>query len=124
MSNARDIIVRPLITEKTMKLQEADNKVTFEVAKGSNKTQVKIAVEEIFNVKVEKAVNQTSAKEAIPTNQSDPDEKSLTNNGNTTFKFKFEIPVGPGYSQTRGDAKGQVVEQTLENLLKNVDFGL
>ena len=53
MSNARDIIVRPLITEKTMKLQEADNKVTFEVAKGSNKTQVKIAVEEIFNVKVE-----------------------------------------------------------------------
>ena len=54
MSNARDIIVRPLITEKTMKLQEADNKVTFEVARGSNKTQVKIAVEEIFNVKVEK----------------------------------------------------------------------
>ncbi len=79
---------------------------------------------QFFNVKVEKAVNQTSAKEAIPTNQSDPDEKSLTNNGNTTFKFKFEIPVGPGYSQTRGDAKGQVVEQTLENLLKNVDFGL
>ena len=54
MSNARDIIVRPLITEKTMKLQEADNKVTFEVARGSNKTQVKIAIEEIFNVKVEK----------------------------------------------------------------------
>ena len=54
MSNARDIIVRPLITEKSMKLQEADNKVTFEVARGANKTQVRQAIEEIFNVKVEK----------------------------------------------------------------------
>ena len=54
MSNARDIIIRPIITEKSMHLQEVDNKVTFEVARGSNKTQVKIAVEEIFNVKVEK----------------------------------------------------------------------
>lgn len=53
MSNARDIIVRPIITEKSMKLQDTDNKVTFEVRKGSNKTEVKIAVEEIFNVKVE-----------------------------------------------------------------------
>ena len=53
MSNARDIIVRPIITEKSMRLQDTDNKVTFEVRKGSNKTEVKIAVEEIFNVKVE-----------------------------------------------------------------------
>lgn len=54
MSNARDIIIRPIITEKSMRCMDADNKVTFEVAKGSNKTQVKLAVEEIFNVKVEK----------------------------------------------------------------------
>lgn len=54
MSNARDIIIRPIITEKTMALMDADNKVTFEVAKGVNKTQVRLAVEEIFNVKVEK----------------------------------------------------------------------
>ncbi len=54
MSNARDVIVRPLITEKTMKLQAEDNKVTFEVARSANKTQVKQAVEEIFKVKVEK----------------------------------------------------------------------
>lgn len=53
MSNARDVIVRPIITEKSMRLQDTDNKVTFEVKKGSNKTEVKIAVEEIFNVKVE-----------------------------------------------------------------------
>ena len=51
---ARDIIIRPIVTEKTMKAQETDNKVTFEIAKGANKTAVKLAVEEIFNVKVEK----------------------------------------------------------------------
>lgn len=50
---ARDIIIRPIVTEKSM-AQEAENKVTFEVAKGANKTAVKLAVEEIFNVKVEK----------------------------------------------------------------------
>ena len=49
---ARDIIIRPIVTEKSMASQEADNKVTFEVKKGANKTQVKLAVEEIFNVKV------------------------------------------------------------------------
>ncbi len=54
MTNYRDIIIRPIITEKSMKLMDADNKVTFEVAKGSNKTEVRQAVEGIFNVKVEK----------------------------------------------------------------------
>ena len=52
MNNYRDIIIRPIITEKSMKLMETDNKVTFEVAKGSNKTEVKQAVENIFGVKV------------------------------------------------------------------------
>ncbi len=61
MYNPRDIIIRPIITEKTMKASDDDNKVTFEVAKGSNKTQIKNAVEEIFNVKVEK-VNVVNVK--------------------------------------------------------------
>ncbi|MGN1343088.1 MAG: 50S ribosomal protein L23 [Traorella sp.] len=52
MNNYRDIIVRPIITEKSMKLMENENKVTFEVAKGTNKTQVRQAVESIFGVKV------------------------------------------------------------------------
>ena len=52
MSNARDIIIRPIITEKSMQLMDAENKITFEVAKGANKTNVRQAVEEIFNVKV------------------------------------------------------------------------
>lgn len=52
MNNARDIIVRPLVTEKTMKAQEANNTVIFEVKKDANKLAIKQAVEEIFNVKV------------------------------------------------------------------------
>ena len=52
MSNARDIIVRPLVTEKTIKADEKNNTVVFEVAKGTNKIQIKQAVEEIFKVKV------------------------------------------------------------------------
>ncbi|MGL5977479.1 MAG: 50S ribosomal protein L23 [Erysipelotrichaceae bacterium] len=54
MNNHRDIIIRPIITEKSMRLMDADNKVTFEVLKGTNKTEVRQAVEKIFNVKVEK----------------------------------------------------------------------
>ncbi|OCN03488.1 50S ribosomal protein L23 [Erysipelotrichaceae bacterium MTC7] len=54
MNNARDIIVRPIITEKSMRLMDAENKITFEVAKTANKTAVKQAIEEIFNVDVVK----------------------------------------------------------------------
>lgn len=54
MSQARDIIIRPIITEKSMKFLEENNAVTFEVKRGSNKTEVRQAVEEIFKVKVEK----------------------------------------------------------------------
>ena len=60
MSNARDIIVRPLVTEKTM-VQENQNTVVFEVAKGTNKIQIKQAIEEIFNVKVD-SVNVVNQK--------------------------------------------------------------
>ena len=54
MSNARDIIIRPLVTEKTIRSQEADNTVVFEVKKGTNKIQIKQAIEELFDVKVAK----------------------------------------------------------------------
>ncbi|CAC9924976.1 ribosomal protein L23 [Aedoeadaptatus coxii] len=48
-----DIIIRPVITEKTMADMEED-KYTFEVAKKSNKSEIKKAIEEIFSVKVAK----------------------------------------------------------------------
>ena len=55
MNNYRDIIIRPIITEKSMRYMDEDNKVTFEVAKGTNKIEVARAVEHIFGVDVEKA---------------------------------------------------------------------
>ena len=50
---AHDIIIKPIITEKSMD-QVADRKYTFQVAKGANKIEIKKAVEEIFKVEVEK----------------------------------------------------------------------
>ena len=61
MNNYKDIIIRPIITEKTMKYMDADNKVTFEVAKGANKVLVAQAVESIFGVDVV-AVNVVNVK--------------------------------------------------------------
>ena len=50
---AHDIIIRPIITEKSM--LGAVNKVyTFEVAKTANKIEIAKACEEVFKVKVEK----------------------------------------------------------------------
>ena len=54
MATAYDIIIRPIITEKSMRYMDEDNKVTFEVAKGTNKIEVARAVEHIFGVDVEK----------------------------------------------------------------------
>ncbi|MED3661712.1 50S ribosomal protein L23 [Ureibacillus sp. FSL K6-8385] len=51
--DARDVIKRPVITERSTELM-ADKKYTFEVDLRANKTQVKDAVEEIFGVKVAK----------------------------------------------------------------------
>ena len=51
MKKNYDIIVRPLITEKSTQLIEL-NKYTFEVKQGSNKVEVAKAVEEIWGVKV------------------------------------------------------------------------
>ncbi len=54
MKNPRDIIIRPLVTEKSTDLQAEDKKYTFEVAKSANKVEIANAVEELFDVKVEK----------------------------------------------------------------------
>ena len=52
--SARDIIIRPIVTEKTMKLSSDENKVTFMVAKNANKVSVAQAIKEIYNIKAEK----------------------------------------------------------------------
>lgn len=61
MVDYRDVIIRPIITEKSMKLMAEDNKVTFEVKKGANKVEVRQAVEKAFNVEVVK-VNMLNTK--------------------------------------------------------------
>lgn len=57
---ARDIIIRPLITERTTELM-ADGKYVFVVDKRANKIQIAEAVREIFSVKVEN-VNTVNVK--------------------------------------------------------------
>lgn len=49
---ARDIIIRPILTEKSY-ADIATKKYVFQVAKKANKTQIKFAVEELFGVKVD-----------------------------------------------------------------------
>ncbi len=48
----RDIVIRPVISEKSYGLQDEFNKYTFVVAPSANKTQIRQAVETIFRVKV------------------------------------------------------------------------
>ena len=53
MKSAYDIIIKPVLTEKSY-ADMADKKFTFQVAIGANKTEIKNAIEEIFEgVKVE-----------------------------------------------------------------------
>lgn len=47
-----DIIIRPLITEKTSGQKEMSNQHTFEVDRRANRIEVKRAIEKIFKVKV------------------------------------------------------------------------
>lgn len=57
MERYYDIIKRPIITEESVDQME-ENKYTFEVSKDANKTEIKRAVEHIFDVKVEKVYTQ------------------------------------------------------------------
>jgi large subunit ribosomal protein L23 len=57
-----DVILRPLITEKSMQRLEKLNKVTVEVSDKANKTEVKLAFEATFKVKV-KQVNIMNVRE-------------------------------------------------------------
>jgi large subunit ribosomal protein L23 len=51
MNDHRDILLAPVVSEKSYSLLD-QNKYTFLVAPSANKTQIKIAVEKVFGVKV------------------------------------------------------------------------
>ncbi|MCD6370543.1 MAG: 50S ribosomal protein L23 [Thermoplasmata archaeon] len=49
-----EVIIKPYVTEKSLLMIEKENKLTFIVRRDSTKTQIKHAVEKLFDVKVEK----------------------------------------------------------------------
>ena len=53
MKTPYDVIIKPVISERSMD-DAANKKYTFKVATDANKTQVKLALEEIFGVEIEK----------------------------------------------------------------------
>ena len=80
MDNYLDIIIAPIITEKTAGM-EADGKYAFKVLNKANKTEVKQAIEKKFNVKV-MAVNVTN---------SHPKKKRVGKYTGMTNKYKKAI---------------------------------
>jgi len=54
MKNPRQIIRRPLLTEKGARQKTADNKYSFVVDRDANKVEIKAAVEQLFGVHVER----------------------------------------------------------------------
>ena len=58
--NPRDIILKPIVSEKSYGLMDA-GAYTFEVDPRANKTEIKIAVEKVFGVKVD-SVNTINRK--------------------------------------------------------------
>ena len=56
MSNAHDILIRPVLTEKSTDLSGSGDKIVFRVKRDATKTQIKHAVEQLFGLSV-KSVN-------------------------------------------------------------------
>ena len=52
MRSPREVVIRPLLTEKSTILKENQNQVLFQVAPDANKVEIRRAIETIFNVKV------------------------------------------------------------------------
>ncbi len=59
MKSVYDVIRRPLITEKSTRLKESQRSICFEVQRDATKPEIKRAVEQLFEVKVDsvKVVN-------------------------------------------------------------------
>ncbi|MGZ0184481.1 MAG: 50S ribosomal protein L23 [Acidimicrobiales bacterium] len=78
MKDARDVIVRPVVSEKSYALME-NHVYTFEVAKSASKPQIRDAVESIFDVKV------------LKVNTLNRDGKRKRNRGLPTFGKRPDI---------------------------------
>ncbi|MGQ9471090.1 MAG: 50S ribosomal protein L23 [Candidatus Aminicenantales bacterium] len=54
MKDPYQIVLRPLISEKSTTLKEKNREICFEVDRSANKTEIKKAVEKLFKVRVER----------------------------------------------------------------------
>jgi len=81
IGNYRDIIIAPVITEKSAKISENGNKIVFKVRNDANKVQIKQAIEKIFGVKVIK-VNTINVK---------PKYRRVGRYAGTTSRYKKAI---------------------------------
>ena len=80
MNKRFDIIYAPIITEKSAVMAN-ENKYSFKVSPKANKTEIKQAIENIFNVKVE----------SINTSNSHPKKKRVGKYTGMTNKYKKAI---------------------------------
>lgn len=60
--NPYDVILYPVMTEVASRILEAENKLVFKVSLKASKTDVKRAVEELYEVKVEKVTVAITSK--------------------------------------------------------------
>lgn len=81
LSNYRDIIKAPVITEKSTAIASDEKSYGFKVDPKANKTQIKQAIEKIFNVKV-KSVNTVNVH---------PKKKRVGRYSGMTNKYKKAI---------------------------------
>jgi large subunit ribosomal protein L23 len=93
MSNY-DVILSPVITEKSTRLSEA-NQVVFRVARGATKPEIKKAVETLFKVKV-KAVNTVKTKGKMKAWRGKRYEKSDVKKAVVTLAEGHQIDVTTG----------------------------
>jgi large subunit ribosomal protein L23 len=57
-----DVILHPIITEVSSRILEAENKIVFAVSLKASKEEIKRAVEELYEVKVEKVTTVVTSK--------------------------------------------------------------
>ncbi len=83
------VIIRPVISERSYNLIETEGQYTFQVDKRANKNQIKRAVEGAFDVSVSR-VNTANVK-------SKPKRQGLTRGRTATWK-KAVVKLAPGES--------------------------
>lgn len=88
---AKEILIKPVITEKATKAADKRNCYTFVVAKDANKIEIKNAVEKMFNVSVEN-VN-TSVNPGKPKSRST--KTAIVRGTKSSFKKAF-VTLTPG----------------------------